>query len=78
MPEKEYIERDDLIKNLNTLAPEYYNALINELIMKQPAADVVKVVRCKDCKYYPFCCRTIRTDGNRPDDFCSYGKRKDG
>lgn len=43
MLEKEYIERDDLIKNLNTFAPECYNALINDLIMKQPAADVAPV-----------------------------------
>lgn len=42
---KEYIERNDLIKNLNTFAPECYNALINDLIMKQPAADVAPVKR---------------------------------
>lgn len=34
------VDRDDLIKNLNTFAPECYNALINDLIMKQPAVDV--------------------------------------
>ena len=39
----EYIERNDLIKNLNTFAPECYSALINDLIMKQPAADVAHV-----------------------------------
>lgn len=39
----ECIERNDLIKNLNTFAPECYNALINDLIMKQPAADVAPV-----------------------------------
>lgn len=54
--------------------------------------DVVAVVRCKDCKscdkFYPskrigeepeleyFCEKEKRT--TRPDDFCSYGKRKDG
>lgn len=37
------VDRDDLIKNLNTFAPECYNALINDLIMKQPTADVVPV-----------------------------------
>lgn len=37
------IDRDDLIKNLNTFAPGCYNALINDLIMKQPAADVAPV-----------------------------------
>ena len=43
-----------------------------------PAADVVPVIRCKDCKYYPLCCRIIRSEGNRPDDFCSYGERRNG
>ena len=53
------------------------------------ANDVVPVVRCKDCKHYkpqsksahwnsttPYCCRctTVKVS---PDDFCSYGERKD-
>ena len=48
----EYINRAELIENLNKFAPEHYNALINQLITKQPAADVVEVVRCKDCEYW--------------------------
>lgn len=58
------IDRDDLIKNLNTFAPEYYNALINDLIMKQPVSDVAPVKhgewttidgisRCSECGYIP-------------------------
>lgn len=43
MAEREYIERNELIKNLNTFAPEHYNALINDLIIKQPVADVESV-----------------------------------
>lgn len=39
----EYIEREALIDDLNHFAPEHYNALINMLIEKQPAADVVEV-----------------------------------
>lgn len=39
----EYIEREKLIDNLNKFAPEHYNALVNQLIMKQPVADVVEV-----------------------------------
>ena len=59
----EYIEREALIDNLKCFAPEHYNALINMLIEKQPAADVVEVVhgawenypshvyrRCSVCK----------------------------
>lgn len=52
-----------------------------------PAADVAPVVRCKDCKHYGMgACLKIYSDGNvhsaawqsrRPDDFCSYGERKE-
>ena len=41
------------------------------------------LVRCKDCKHYEsceggkdFCC--WHATGIVPDDFCSYGERKDG
>lgn len=56
--------------------------------------DTVPVTRCKDCKYYKsgkllypnkFCFRLKHPTENRaigynfgPDDFCSYGERKDG
>ena len=52
-----------------------------------PAADVAPVVRCKDCKHYDMgVCLKIYSDGNmhpvawqsrKPEDFCSYGERKD-
>mgnify|MGYP004651717861 CR=1 FL=1 len=58
-----------------------------DLIDKCPAVDAVPVVRCKDCKHYELgVCLKIYTDGNvhaeawqvrRPDDFCSYGERKE-
>ena len=61
---------------------------IKELINAIPAADVAEVVRCKDCKHYDMgVCLKIYSDGNvhsaawqsrSPDDFCSYGERKDG
>lgn len=50
--------------------------------------DAVPVVRCKDCKHYGIgACLKIYSDGNvhsvawqkrKPEDFCSYGERKDG
>lgn len=86
----EYINRAELIENLNKFAPEHYNASINQLITKQPTADVVEVVRCKDCKrcyekrtkrnnqLMRFC---MRMDGNEyqvnANDFCSYGTPKE-
>lgn len=58
-----------------------------------PTVDAVPVTRCKDCKYYKsgkllypnkFCFRLKHPTENRaigynfgPDDFCSYGERKD-
>ena len=42
-----YIDADALIDNLNRFAPEHFNALINQLILKQPTADVKPVVSGK-------------------------------
>ena len=51
--------------------------------LKEDAADVVPVVRCKDCKHHRDCeihfCDALGMDC--PDDsefFCSYGERKEG
>lgn len=56
------------------------------------SADVVEVVRCKDCKYYTeskyfapekMCYRYKDNEGNKigyiksDNDFCSYGERKE-
>ena len=48
----------------------------------QPA-DVVPVVRCKDCEHLMISgcygeCSIGHLGIVRPDDFCSYGERKDG
>lgn len=68
------------------------NALQSVLgvVNSQPTADVEEVVRCKDCKCCELCypakaigedalegwyCK-IRNKHMRPDDFCSYGERK--
>lgn len=40
----DYIDRQELIKNLKKFAPEHYTGLIDDLIRKQPAADVRPVV----------------------------------
>lgn len=57
---------------------------------KQPATDVVEVVRCRDCIYYQkmatggLCmCGDKKTSYAadfypKENDFCSYGERKDG
>lgn len=94
MAEKEYIEREAMIQRLkNTPLFSNFNTGgiflrdgVIDLVEKQPAADVVEVVRCKDCKHYeahqPIHKKVCeKNDGHlipaNPDDFCSYGERKD-
>ena len=81
----EYIEREALMRNLKHFAPEQLTPLIESLIQKQPAEDVVEVVRCKDCKNYD---NQFSVDncgwcdefncGTSDEKFCSYGKREVG
>ena len=57
-----------------------WNGLLG-LIEKAPTVDAVVVVRCKNCRSYNkpktgWC--EVHLDREHPDDFCSYGKRKDG
>mgnify|MGYP007022124212 CR=1 FL=1 len=42
-----------------------------------PSADVVEVVRCKDCKYYEpdGVCANINFLSVRPNDYCSYAEK---
>lgn len=57
---------------------------LHEAVKAMPAEDVVKIVRCKDCKnLYPDDTGKLHwCDCHRMfvglDDFCNYGKRKDG
>ena len=77
----EYIEREAAIESLRVASASAINALRNA-----PSADVAPVVRCKDCKYwqdnndgYPHEeCRWGNGETPEPDDFCSYGERKEG
>ena len=66
-------------------APNTENALykassIYAVIDNAPAADVVEVVRCKDCKYFglndenvPYCSNPFGLDDPEPNGFCNYG-----
>ena len=50
------------------------------VIAKAPAVDAVRVVRCKDCKWWNHsgCAVYIVDDSDRPheNDFCSFGERR--
>ena len=88
----EYIRRDAAMK---AVASQYgacrspaQNRLLDEIrneIRRAPAADVVPVTRCKDCKHLVNA--TINANGFlicdisdmeiAPDDFCSHGERRE-
>lgn len=75
-----YIDRDKLIENKfkNDIS---YNAFVS-LVKRQPTADVVEVVRCKDCKHREqYDCNNIMLDGTKcgvtDDWFCADGERKE-
>ena len=86
----EYIERKAVINKVNEIPAHFDNGDIRygiqlaiQTIKDTPTADVVEVVRCKDCRHYvaEYCTRDIKSRTNmfymRADDFCSYGERKD-
>lgn len=83
-----YIDKDKLLDDLNWHAPGEYKAKVTGVITKQPEADVVEVVRCKDCKYCinSSCYMSNLKKGGTylgtihftdKDDYCSYGERKE-
>ena len=54
MAEKEYIEREALIDKTYDIRANgnLYRVIFYDDVILTPAADVVKVVRCKDCNHY--------------------------
>ena len=86
-----YIERERV---LEIAKDEYYSDFhksmadltsLRELLEDTPTADVVEVVRCKDCKYREempnkniWCAHHFVFMAMKPDDYCSKGERKDG
>lgn len=81
MPD-EYISREAALEITTRTCGDYAAAFAE--IRKLPAADVVGVVRCKDCKHRTEYgnCGHPRQKGVLPSaypfDFCSYGKPKKG
>ena len=87
---KEYIEREALIDIFNAKAdmatgtPKECFFAAAKMVGLLPAADVVEVVRCKDCMYWekgkdyePYCNHfgSMMAD-TKEDDYCSYGVAK--
>lgn len=97
----EYIDREKLTKHIEdeieafgnpseSQKPLAYGGVLalrycKSVAVTLPTADVVEVVRCKDCKYYDNeQCYHRRHDHHgqsvyqEEDDFCSYGEKMDG
>jgi hypothetical protein len=85
----EYIDRAAAVKSVlrmrrpeNSVAQNRMLSIIQIDMLKLPAADVVPVVRCKDCKYNVGTKKCLNPDSffavPKDDDFCSYGERKEG
>lgn len=85
----EYIDKEAFLKYVKENAPyTYVNHIVEIMVNAFPTADVVEVVRCKDCKHYrwvqePYHGRTKRYCKLRvglveinSETFCSYGEMK--
>lgn len=89
---EEFISRTEALKDFeanNARNPYWTPPRVKTLLLRQPAADVAEVVRCKDCKYYRnhpngLCYLHTEPKENErgysgeavcvePDDFCSRG-----
>lgn len=83
----DYISREAALKDFeasNAHNPYWTPTRVKTLLLRQPAADVAEVARCKDCKH------KVRTDANgivicseehgmycpTENDFCRYGVKK--
>ena len=80
MPD-EYISREAALKDFeasNAHNPYWTPQRVKTLLLRQPAADVAPVVRCKDCIYSiegRCFSRTsfLNAPAVEPDNFCSWG-----
>lgn len=94
----EYIRREDAVNAVpKERVVEYmdefgagYNSCRNDMLRSidsLESADVVHVVRCRDCEHYYFADNRIPQEQRyvceisgeiwKPDDFCSFGKRRE-
>ena len=79
----EYIDCDNCYHGSVCAYRHHKNELITDCNHYTPKADVVEVVRCKDCKHllvddegYTYCSDTCGLDGIDLDDFCCDGERE--
>lgn len=79
---EEFISRTEALEDFeacNAENPHWTPQRVKTLLLRQPAADVAEVVRCKDCIYnidgLCFCRRPLGSGvAVGPDDFCRWGE----
>lgn len=86
----EYISREAAIRAIvSEYSGAHYPGWYAAILMEAPAADVVEVVQCKNCKWFAdnnggewYGCKMFQVvritpeDAPKPDDFCSWGESK--
>lgn len=82
----DYIRREDAIRLAEQGQAQGFPWQF-QMLVRLPPADVVQVVRCKDCKHYYFADNRIPQEQRyvceisgeiwKPDSFCSYGERRE-
>lgn len=83
----EYISREAALKDFeasNAHNPYWTPQRVKTLLLRQPAADVAEVVRCRDCAHLGapisggcYDCKKYMMPYCRPNNFCSHGERKE-
>ena len=77
--DEDYKETKKLIEqgetHLDNLAEGFYEA--SQVIDRIPTADVIQVVRCKDCKYFSEIHHCGVLGFCEPNEYCSRGERMD-
>lgn len=84
---EEFISRAEALADFeasNAENPNWTPQRVKTLLLRQPAADVAPVVRCRDCIYFgvnkendPYCTNRHGLDDPVPDGFCNYGDPKE-
>ena len=88
--EKRLIDANRLLRETRFQEVRYPHDDLKKDIENAPTVDAVEVVRCKDCKHWSyisgldkeprctvFCGLHSKAYPTDPDDYCSYGERKD-
>lgn len=76
----DYIRREDAIRLAEQGQVQGFPWQF-QMLVRLPPADVIPVVRCKDCKYNVTTHKCLNPDSffliPKDDDFCSYGEKRE-